>query len=179
MSEDMAVKAGPSTSMEYGSANESVCESPPFNDDFKHDFTQALDVMKSMFRENSMLVSVPRTNISRAARAMAHVFYDAVLNASNECEIVNDEDLILPDDPEVTNEYEECSRKKLKSNDYDPNELEEYEQKQFVPLEYKLKAVAFADAHPNASLKTMQSRGFAKLKHKTTLARWRQEIQKG
>ncbi|KAL1514381.1 hypothetical protein ABEB36_003648 [Hypothenemus hampei] len=154
------------------------------NPSCSYDFV-TLDLMKSMFEENGMLTPSPPTDISCAARAMAKVFYDAILGAINDNELVSDEDLILPYDSDADEEYEELIYKEdyneiVKSGDeFDPVEYEKKTSQEYIPLQYKLKAVAFANANPKASLQTIQSRGFAKLKDKKTLLRWKKVVQKG
>ena len=52
--------------------------------------------------------SRPRENISQSARAMSKVFYNVIMSAINENEIIIDEELILPDDDDDSGEkYEE------------------------------------------------------------------------
>ncbi|KAL1516382.1 hypothetical protein ABEB36_000301 [Hypothenemus hampei] len=101
-----------------------VSEAPPLDNNFKNDFAIALDLMKSMFEENGMLTPSPPTDISCAARAMAKVFYDAILGAINDNELVSDEDLILPYDSDADEEYEECSEVVKSGDEFDPVEYE-------------------------------------------------------
>ena len=63
-------------------------QSSDFNDDFKHDFSQAIEIKRFMFEENGMIASQPREKISHSTRAMSTVFYYVILSAVNENKIV-------------------------------------------------------------------------------------------
>lgn len=49
----------------------------------------------------------------------------------------------------------------------------------YIPLWYKEKVVALAAAHPKWNLKTLQANGAARLKHKETLYRWKEDVKRG
>ena len=63
-------------------------QSLDFTDDFKHDFAQAIEIMKFMFEENGMIASQPREKISHSTRAMSTAFYYVILSAVNGNKIV-------------------------------------------------------------------------------------------
>lgn len=50
---------------------------------------------------------------------------------------------------------------------------------EYIPLSYKERAVAIADAHPKWTLKTLQRRGASRLKHKQYLYRWKEDVKHG
>lgn len=61
---------------------------------------------------------------------------------------------------------------------YDPKDNQEPStSKDFIFLEYKMKAVAYAEEHPKYSLAMLQNQGFRKLKRKSELVRWKKDIE--
>lgn len=57
---------------------------------------------------------------------------------------------------------------------------EQFEEKvDYIPLSYKERAVALAEAHPKWSLKTLQKQGCSRLKDKRRLHQWKQDIKRG
>jgi len=60
-------------------------------------------------------------------------------------------------------------------------EPEEYEKPPFdyIPLEYKARTVALAEAHPKWSLATLHKRGCSRLTRKEFLKKWKEDVQKG
>lgn len=62
--------------------------------------------------------------------------------------------------------------------DYIP---EDYEKPsvEYIPLEYKIKVVALAQAHPKWSLAVLQKNGASRLKRKVILLQWKEDIRKG
>ena len=72
------------------------------------------------------------------------------------------------------NESTSASSDKL----FNPRDYEE-PPADYVSLSYKARAVAYADAHPNYSISTLQYQGFSKLKRKGYLSRWRNDVASG
>lgn len=63
---------------------------------------------------------------------------------------------------------------------YDPEDDQEPStSRDYISLEYKMKAVAYAEKHPKYSLATLQSQGFKKLKRKDKLIQWKKDIEEG
>ena len=73
-----------------------------------------------------------------------------------------------------------CPGDSVEEDVYDPEEDQEPNvSKEYIPIEYKIKAVEYVEAHPNYSLKTLHGQGFKKLKRKDCIIQWKKDIQHG
>ncbi|KAG5338020.1 SETMR methyltransferase, partial [Acromyrmex heyeri] len=114
--------------------------------------------------------------------AMAEEISKATLNVLNECIVIVDEELILFDESDDEENFKElciiCSDDPKLDAD---NILEDYKEfsAEYIPLAYKEKVVALAQAHPKWSLTTLQKYGASRLKQKGHLQRWIEDVKKG
>ncbi|KYN29402.1 hypothetical protein ALC57_01152, partial [Trachymyrmex cornetzi] len=74
--------------------------------------------------------------------------------------------------------FSQCTDDPKLYADYIPEDYKEFSA-ECIPLEYKEKVVALAQAHPKWSLATLQKYGASRLKHKGHLQQWKEDIKKG
>ncbi|XP_077279989.1 uncharacterized protein LOC143907229 [Temnothorax americanus] len=167
---------GPSTSMELDV--ESMGERLFLDEDFKGEFTNALLYANSIYESNDLLTKEPPKRISSVSIAMAECFSSAIIDIINENYVMAQEDLILYEDSDNEGLYEECKDDPTEDEDYDPTDYEEPSD-DYIPLQYKEKVVALAEAHPHWNLKTLQKRGASRLKRKDYLIQWKADVKSG
>ncbi|XP_025160571.1 uncharacterized protein LOC112589900 [Harpegnathos saltator] len=109
---------------------------------------------------------------------MANSISDAVIDILNNSYVMVDEDLILNNDGDRENLYEECTDNPTTDADYNPLDYAE-PPTDYIPLEYKAKIVALAEAHPHWNLKTLQRQGGSHLKRKDYLIQWKKDVKSG
>ncbi|EFN88469.1 hypothetical protein EAI_10970 [Harpegnathos saltator] len=103
---------------------------------------------------------------------MGDIISSAVIGIINESNVMLEEDLILFDDNDNEGVYEECPDDPTTDETYDPSDAAQI-LKDYIPLEYKTKIVALAEAHPHWNLKTLQEMGGGRLKRKDSLILWK------
>ncbi|XP_071652218.1 uncharacterized protein [Temnothorax longispinosus] len=146
------------------------------DEDFKGELTNALKYCNSLLQAKDLLTDTPPDKISSVSVAMGEVICEKIINILANRQIVIEEDLILFDENDTEGEYEEC--KINKDEDYEPKKF----QKQlfdYIPLEYKMKTVALAEAHPKWSLANLHKKGCSRLKKKEDLKIWAEDVKKG
>ncbi|KAL1493936.1 hypothetical protein ABEB36_009616 [Hypothenemus hampei] len=169
----------PSCSKTHVDAGSSSSHERSFeNNDFKGEFTNAFGIVKEMLEKQNLLISNPPTQITSVSHAMAKELYDAIINVLNEYEIIVDDDLIMHEESDKEENFEECTYDSTNDPDYDPEDYKD-PPADYIPILYKERAVALAEAHPTWSLATLQRMGAHRLKRKDYIQRWKVDIQKG
>ncbi|EFN87674.1 hypothetical protein EAI_03986 [Harpegnathos saltator] len=101
-----------------------------------------------------------KAKISTVSIAMANSISNAVIDILNNSYVMVDEDLILNDDSDSENLHEKCTDDPTTDANYNPSDYAE-PPRDYIPLEYKTKIVALAEAHPHWNLKTLQKQAKA------------------
>ncbi|XP_046476181.1 uncharacterized protein [Neodiprion pinetum] len=160
------------------SSGDFVHEESILNNSIKNDITNAFLYCKSLLEESELLVKNPPSEMSHSSIVMGEEFYNSIVTMLDERKIIEDEELITKDEDDETNEYTECIGVPEDDDNFVAQEFAP-EPRDYIPLSYKERAVAIADAHPKWSLKCLQNHGASRLKHKQNLYRWKEDVKRG
>ena len=133
--------------------------------------------------ENDLVASESSTAITEEAMLMADKLFDNCMEMLAEMKITEEEELILNNDIDAENLFEEVGdvsevSSEGSSDDYEPEEKKE-KLVEYIPLEYKIKVVNIAKKHPGRSLKVLQRQGCHRLKYMKDIPRWEESIKSG
>lgn len=156
---------------------EDITEDSLHSDKSKLLLKDAVTYFNALLVENDLITSEGSPSISHEAMLIAQKLYENVIDLMSENEIVIDEELLHENEVCEEVEFEE-NKKDDSSDEYEPPEKKSKEL-DYIPLEYKIKCINIAKAHPQWSLKALQSKGCHRLKKKEYLSRWEEEIKKG
>ncbi|GBN35976.1 hypothetical protein AVEN_22431-1 [Araneus ventricosus] len=131
---------------------------------------------QGLLAQNNLISSESSASISHEAMLMGEEIFQNTLDILAEKIIVSDEELIHENErcQEVLFEKVEGD---VSSDEYEPEEKKRYVE--YIPLDYKIKVVNIAKAHPTWNLQSLQKNGCSHLKKMEYLSKWEEEIKKG
>lgn len=131
---------------------------------------------EGLLYENNLIASESSATISHEDMLIGQELYENTLKMLGEKMLVIDEALI-----HMNEECEEVSFEKIKDFSSDEYEPEEKKSKdiEYIPLDYKIKVINIAKAHPTWNLQTLKKKGCRRLKKIEYLSRWEENVKKG
>lgn len=181
---------------------EDTSEVEELNEQTRGEITNAITYAEKLLRDLNLLTNTPPSTISANSIAIGNEIFIAIQDLLAERQIIDGDELININEEDEVHEYEEVSitfvwmfsflrtnrhNIKLFTLQYPGVEGDggfvadefAHEPADYVPLSYKERAVALAVAHPKWSLKSLQSHGVSRLKHKSMLYRWKEDVKRG
>ncbi|XP_014473194.1 PREDICTED: uncharacterized protein LOC106743652 [Dinoponera quadriceps] len=154
------------------------------NEKLKGTVTNALNYCQRLLRSANLLTDTPPNEISSASVAMGEKIFKEIKVILEDIPqdihrtLLTDEGSFSFEgsDNKVADEERE-EEPDRKSPDFVAEQLDTTID--YIPLSYKEKVVALAEAHPKWSLKTLKKRGCSRLRDKKELARWKNDIKRG
>ncbi|GBN35808.1 Valine--tRNA ligase, partial [Araneus ventricosus] len=130
---------------------------------------------QGLLAQNNLISSESSASISHEAMLMGEEIFQNTLDILAEKIIVSDEELIHENErcQEVLFEKVEGD---VSSDEYEPEEKKRYVE--YISLDYKIKVVNIARAHPTWNLQSLQKNGCSHLKKMEYLSKWEEEIKK-
>lgn len=181
MSDDKSEVPGPST------AEDSV------PDVEAQDIKDSKVLLKSAFLyceqllvENDQISTEPPTAIKQEHMEIGEKMYHSIRDVIAENKLVTEDELITFDEipqeglwEEVEESASQAPQPHDEADDYEPPEKMTKAEKDFIPLDYKIKVVNLAKTNPGWSLQSLQRRGAHRLKRKDDLKKWEEQIRNG
>ncbi|XP_067212474.1 uncharacterized protein [Linepithema humile] len=146
------------------------------NKDFKGELTNALKHCNSLLKAEDFLTNTPPDQISSVSVVMGEVICEEIIKILGDRQIVAEHDLILCDESDGEEIYEEL--KTEENENYEPEEFESAPY-QHITLEYKARTVALAEAYPKWSLAILHKKGCSRLKRRDDLKKWKKDVKNG
>lgn len=157
------------------------------------EITNAIKYAKNLLRDLNLITNTPPTVISANSVAIGNDISAAIQDLLADRQIVIDDELINFNEEDELKEYEAVSFTfewilsffwtmqcmgvegdgDFVAEEFTPTPTD------YVSLAYKERAVALATAHPKWSLRSLQSHGVSRLKHKSMLYRWKEDVKRG
>lgn len=131
---------------------------------------------ESLLVENNLIAKTSSNTLSEDAILLGQELYDKTWDILNEKKFITDEELI--------HVQEECREGNFtaveddSSDEYVPDE-KKCKIAEHIPLEYKIKVLNIAKAHPHWKLETLQKNGCSHLKRMDHLKVWRKDVECG
>lgn len=169
-----------STQKEVASTSRSEEEILPgslHSDKSKQQLKDAVIYYEQLLDENNLITSETSDTISHESMLIGQQFYESTLELLADRQLLVEEELIHENELCEEVSFEEVEEG-LSSDEYEPEEKRPREL-EHVPLDYKVKVVNIAKAHPTWSLQTLQKKGCSRLKKKEYISRWEEDIKKG
>lgn len=139
-----------------------------------------------LLEENDQMSTETPTAIEQESIEIGKEMYQSIRDVIAEKTLVTEDELIAFDEipeeglwEEVEESVTDESQPLDEADDYEPPEKMPKAEKDFIPLDYKIKVVNLAKANPGWSLQSLQRRGAHRLKKKSDLQRWEEQIRKG
>ncbi|XP_046734590.1 uncharacterized protein LOC124404482 [Diprion similis] len=141
----------------------------------------ALVYCEQLLVKNNYITPHPLAEIKEDHIRLGEKIYSKILEVLAEHSFVNDDELIGFDEPDKEVAFHEVknSVSRFSSDEYQPDEETTKPDIDYVPIEYKIKIVNMAKAHPKWSLKTLHRKGGSRLKRLDQLKLWEKQITSG
>ena len=169
---------GPRPSHSSQEEEEVLNENSRISDASKQRLKDAVVYFQHLLEAENLISREISPIISEEAMQIGEEIYKNTIDMLANKNFVSEEELIMVDEPDEERLFADVTGDNEDSSD----EIEPEEKKQradVIPLEYKMKVVNMAKAHPTWNLKSLQTKGCSKLKNMSYLARWEEQIKKG
>ncbi|XP_036139694.1 uncharacterized protein LOC118644689 [Monomorium pharaonis] len=162
---------GPSIEREKA-FEQNLCE-----DNKKLNLKNAIIYYEQLLAQDGLITEESSSTITEESILLAEDLYHHTLQNLLEKKFITDDELIMSDEIDVDNAFEEVKVEEDES-DYEPKEKQSKKQ-DFVPINYKIKVINIAKSHPKWSLKNLHKKGCYQLKRMDQLPIWEQHIKSG
>ncbi|XP_036144190.1 uncharacterized protein LOC118646035 [Monomorium pharaonis] len=151
---------------------QNLCE-----DNKKLNLKSAIIYYEQLLAQDGLITEESSSTITEESILLAEDLYHYTLQNLLEKKFITDNELIMSDEIDVDNAFEEVKVEEDES-DYEPKEKKSKKQ-DFIPLNYKIKVVNIAKSHPKWSLKNLHKKRCSQLKRMDQLPIWEQHIKSG
>lgn len=127
-----------------------------------------------LLSDNNLIAAEGSNSISLEAMLIGQEIFDRTMDIVSENLLIKDVELFHENECYEGEPFEDDDS----STEYQPQEKRSRDVEQ-IPLDYKIKVLNIAKAHPTWSLQTLQRKGCSRLKRKEYLSRWEEDVKKG
>ncbi|KAL1488862.1 hypothetical protein ABEB36_014657 [Hypothenemus hampei] len=127
--------------------------------------------------ENNLISVQSSSIISHEAMLIGQQLFENTLILLNENQFVIDDELLHEDEIGEETDFD-ITENNESSDEYEP-EGKKSKLIEHIPLDYKIKAVNIAKAHPTWKLQTLQKNGCRRLTKKEQLVQWEKDVMNG
>ncbi|KAL1493742.1 hypothetical protein ABEB36_009436 [Hypothenemus hampei] len=137
----------------------------------------ALVYYEHLLMENNLISVQSSSSISHEAMLIGQQLFENTLILLNENQFVIDDELLHEDEIGEETDFD-ITENNESSDEYEP-EGKKSKLTEHIPLDYKIKAVNIAKAHPTWKLQTLQKNGCRRLTKKEQLVQWEKDVMNG
>lgn len=131
---------------------------------------------ENLLLENDLIAKKSSDTLSEDAMLLGRELYNTTLDVLNEKKFISDEELIHAQEECIEGNFEAVEDDSI--DDYVPDEKKR-KMADYIPLEYKIKVLNIAKAHPTWKLETLQKHGCGHLKRMDDLKLWKKDVEQG
>lgn len=139
----------------------------------------AIAYYEQLLAQDGLITEESSSTITEESMLLAEDLYQHTLQNLIEKKFITDEELIMSDEIDDTDEIDNAFKEVEKDDsDYEPEE-KMFKSLDNISIDYKIKIINIAKSHPKRSLKNLHKKGCSRLKHMKDLTKWEKHIKSG
>ncbi|XP_025832862.1 uncharacterized protein LOC108734939 [Agrilus planipennis] len=155
---------------------EEIPDSSLHSDFSKQRLKDGVVYYENLLLENDLIMESSSDTLSEDAMLIGRELYNSTLDVLSEKKFISDEELIHAQEECIEGNFEAIADDS--HDDYVPDE-KKFKKSDFITLEYKIKVLNVAKAHPTWKLDTLQKHGCGHLKRMDHLKVWEKDVEQG